>query len=141
MPGTSIDQLQIGSTVAIYNTQRTSKKHQHKTGTIVEILPHKQYKIKLNGSGRLTLRNRRFLHQTTSHFDINNPTPSAMVPVPLNPDTSANPTRLTTDNHLTGKTTIPHEGKIPTTLTNTSPTQNQPMKVQPQIYNPQQHLE
>ena len=36
-----------------------------RSGKIVECLPHRQYKIKLDGTGRLTLRNRRHLLQDT----------------------------------------------------------------------------
>ena len=34
-----------------------------KTGNIVERLPHRQYRIKLGGSGRITLQNRRFIRK------------------------------------------------------------------------------
>ena len=37
-----------------------------RSGKIVECLPHRQYKIKLDGTGRLTLRNRRHLRQRYS---------------------------------------------------------------------------
>ena len=32
-----------------------------KTGVVVERLPHRQYKIRMDGSGRVSLRNRKFL--------------------------------------------------------------------------------
>ena len=32
-----------------------------KTGRVVEVLPNRQYQIRMDGSGRLGLRNRRFL--------------------------------------------------------------------------------
>ena len=35
------------------------------TGVIVECLPFRKYKIRLNGSGRVVIRNRRFLRQRT----------------------------------------------------------------------------
>ena len=35
----------------------------NKSGYVVEVLPHRQYRIKVEGSGRVTLRNRRFLRQ------------------------------------------------------------------------------
>ena len=37
------------------------------TGIVVETKPHDQYVVKVSGSGRLTLRNRRFLRRYQSH--------------------------------------------------------------------------
>ena len=42
------------------------KGNRRKTGTIVEILPHRQYRIRMDGSGKVTLRNRRFLQQAST---------------------------------------------------------------------------
>ena len=47
-----------------------------KTGLVVETLPHQQYRVKVHGSGRITLRNRQYLKKISpiqSTFDI--PTP------------------------------------------------------------------
>ena len=44
-------------------TTKTSKRWK-KYGIIVESLPNRQYHIKLEGSGRITLRNRRFIKPT-----------------------------------------------------------------------------
>ena len=38
-----------------------------KSGTVVETHPHDQYTVKVDGSGRLTLRNRQFLRKIVSH--------------------------------------------------------------------------
>ena len=38
-----------------------AKRKWDRSGVIVESLPHRQYRVKLDGSGRLVLRNRRFL--------------------------------------------------------------------------------
>ena len=43
-------------------------KHCHKTGRIVEVLPHKQHQVKLNGSNRVTIHNRSYLHQIHHHL-------------------------------------------------------------------------
>ena len=37
----------------------------NKSGYIVEALPHRQYRVRIDGSGRVTLRNRRFLKPTS----------------------------------------------------------------------------
>ena len=34
-----------------------------KTGVVVEVKPYQQYIVKVQGSGRMTLRNRRFLRE------------------------------------------------------------------------------
>ena len=50
--------LQAGDTVTIQNPLN----HQwNTTGKIISALPERQYKIRVDGSGRITLRNRRFL--------------------------------------------------------------------------------
>ena len=48
--------LGVGSNVRVQNKGKWDR-----TGLIVETLPNRQYRVKLNGSGRITLRNRRFL--------------------------------------------------------------------------------
>ena len=48
--------LGVGSNVRVQNKGKWDR-----TGLIVEALPNRQYRVKLNGSGRITLRNRRFL--------------------------------------------------------------------------------
>ena len=50
--------LEVGNFVAIQN-QRT--KRWDITGLVVEVLPERQYRISIDGSGRITLRNRRFM--------------------------------------------------------------------------------
>ena len=37
------------------------------SGIVVETKPHNQYVVKTSGTGRLTLRNRRFLQNYTAH--------------------------------------------------------------------------
>ena len=34
-----------------------------KTGKVVEVLPYRKYRIRMDGSGRLTIRNRRFIKE------------------------------------------------------------------------------
>ena len=51
-----------------------SKNRWDRTGRIIEALPHRQYRVRVDGSGRVTLRNRKFLRVTPSR--------SAPAPVP-----------------------------------------------------------
>ena len=53
-----LPQLQLGDYVVVQDMQ---SKRWTRFGIVVEILPHRQYHIRMDGSGRVTLRNRRFL--------------------------------------------------------------------------------
>ena len=53
--------LKVGDKVFIQNQTGNSPTKWHRTGTVVEVAGHDQYIIKVDGSGRLTKRNRRFL--------------------------------------------------------------------------------
>ena len=53
--------LQIGQRVLVQNQHGNFPKRWDRTGTVVELMGHDQYRVKVDGSGRLTLRNRRFL--------------------------------------------------------------------------------
>ena len=57
--------LLVGERVFIQNQRGTNPNKWDKSGTIVEVLEHDQYLVKVDGSGRLTLRNRRFLRVFT----------------------------------------------------------------------------
>jgi len=51
----------------------------NKSGRIVEVLPHRQYRVRLDGSGRVTLRNRKFLRPAATSSNATQPSiiPSA----------------------------------------------------------------
>ena len=54
--------LQVGDIVAVQNQHGKSPLRWFRTGTVVEVNPAtRQYNVKVDGSGRVTLRNRRFL--------------------------------------------------------------------------------
>ena len=55
--------LSIGDAVVIQSRQ-LNKKRWIKAGHVIEVLPNRQYRIKLEGSGRITLQNRRFLRRS-----------------------------------------------------------------------------
>ena len=56
----SLPDLQVSDFVAIQN-QHT--KQWERSGRVVEVMPNRQYRIRVDGSGRVTLRNRRFLRK------------------------------------------------------------------------------
>ena len=57
--------LSIGEHVFLHNQQGPHPKKWDRSGVIVESPGHDQYRVKIDGSGRLTLRNRRFLRAYT----------------------------------------------------------------------------
>ena len=56
-----LEELPVGTPVIIQNQTGRYPTKWDKTGVIVEIKPHSQLVIKVDGSRRLTLRNRRFV--------------------------------------------------------------------------------
>lgn len=60
---TPLHELQAGDPVAIQNQTGNHPLKWEKTGIISETLPHKQYRVLVDGSRRTTLRNRQFLRK------------------------------------------------------------------------------
>ena len=58
-----LPELQVGQQVAIQNQFGPKPTHWDKTGHVVERLDFHQYRIKVDGSGRTTLRNRQHLRK------------------------------------------------------------------------------
>ena len=81
--------LTIGERAFLKNQQGANPTKWDRSGTIVESRGHDQYLVKVDGSGRLTLRNRRFLRAYTPA------TPS----IQQQPTTSPPPTHPTGQQH------------------------------------------
>ena len=60
-----LPQLQIGERVFIQNQTGTHPNKWDRSGVVLETLGHDQYSIKVDGTGRITNRNRRFLRHYT----------------------------------------------------------------------------
>ena len=60
-----LPELQIGAQVRVQNQSGNKPKRWDRTGLVVDVLPHQQYKVRMDGSGDVSLRNRRFLRQIT----------------------------------------------------------------------------
>ena len=58
--------LEVGDMVQIQNQKGNDPKRWNKSGKIVEKLDFDQYLVKVDGGGRLTRRNRRFLKKIIS---------------------------------------------------------------------------
>ena len=56
-----LPELKVGTTVRVQNQVGDRSTRWDKTGEVVEVKPHQQYEVRIHGSGRLTVRNRRFL--------------------------------------------------------------------------------
>ena len=55
--------LNMGDCVSVQNQCGPRAKKWDKTGLVVETLPHQQYRVRVQGSGRITLRNRQYLRK------------------------------------------------------------------------------
>lgn len=63
----TLEPLQIGDTVLVQNQTGLRHKKWDKSGVVVEVLEFDQYRIRMDGTGRPTLRNRRFLRPITPY--------------------------------------------------------------------------
>ena len=102
--------LAIGDSVTLQNH---TNRRWDTTGKIVECLPDRQYTIRLDGSGRATLRNRRFLKKI-NFTAPNYPIPSADIPTShvTQADNHPNPLSINDnirdiDTNITTRTTVP----------------------------------
>ena len=66
--------LSVGDKCFVQNQTGAHAKKWHHTGTVTEVLPHNKYAVRIDGSGRVTMRNRRFLKKYTPvTLTVNNP--------------------------------------------------------------------
>ena len=57
--------LEVGQVVPVQNQMGNNPLRWDKSGQVVEVLPFDQYRIKMDGTGRSSLRNRKFLRPIT----------------------------------------------------------------------------
>ena len=65
--------LNVQDTVQVQNQVGFKSSKWDVTGVVVEVKPHDQYLVKVHGSGRLTLRNRRFLKKIVPYCQDKSP--------------------------------------------------------------------
>ena len=53
--------LSVGDAVLVQNQLGNNPRRWEKRGVVVQVLPHRQYKVMMDGSRRISLRNRKFL--------------------------------------------------------------------------------
>ena len=73
-------ELQHGTQVAVQNQTGRNPTKWDKTGTVIETRPHSQVVIRMDGSRRMTLRNRRFVKQILPMTATTAPNNFATVP-------------------------------------------------------------
>ena len=78
--------LSLGERVFLQNQQGPNPTKWDRSGKVVESVGHDQYRVKVDGSGRITLRNRRFLRA----FTAATPTIRPQQPPAHQPPSSAN---------------------------------------------------
>ena len=71
--------MKIGNIVSLQNQAGPRAKKWDKTGVIIEVLPFDQYRIRVDGSGRVTLRNRQFLRRLGHDDSITDTAPTQPV--------------------------------------------------------------
>ena len=60
-----LPKLAVGDSVLVQNQVGNHPSKWDITGVVVEVKEHNQYIVKVDGSGRMTLRNRKFLKKIT----------------------------------------------------------------------------
>ena len=79
----TLEPLKLGSVVSVQNQCGNKPKRWDRSGTIIEVKEHQQYLVKMDGSGRPSLRNRRYLRPITPYSSILDPrSGSASPPAP-----------------------------------------------------------
>ena len=128
--------LAVGDLVRVQNQTGPHPNKWDKTSSIVEVREHEQYAIKIDGSGRITLRNRKFLRKFSPvHHDrpirsiyddlairVTGQTP---VVTPQLPDDPATPTGHTPPPTVTSART-PQRKTTPDAVTPTTPGRDTP---------------
>ena len=77
--------LRVGQRCFVQNQEGNYPKRWDCSGLVVEVLPHNQYTLKIDGSGRLTKRNRRFLrlYKPASSVVTDSPRSNFLTDLPL----------------------------------------------------------
>ena len=80
MNAKKLKELQAGDTVYIQDQDGPSPRKWTKSGTILETLPHNSFLVKVDGSNKVTKRNRQFLRHYVPFSDLNKDTKQELRP-------------------------------------------------------------
>jgi len=101
--------LHVGDIVSVQNQTGTHPNRWDKTGLVVECQDHSQYVVRLHGSGRCTLRNRRFLRKCSPFCSdkpmspLNHADTTATVPTTSTPAPDASPQQSLPEDEAVGE--------------------------------------
>ena len=127
-----LPQLSIGETVSVQNQTGSHPNRWDKTGMITEIGDHNNYWVRLHGSGRCTMRNRRFLRQIIPFCaDVNQshslPVPNVTLPVSNNAANPASKSTPTSPQYKAAVVPPPTPPSLPPLLDNELHTTAEPV--------------
>jgi hypothetical protein len=120
--GKVLKTLQVGDTVSVQNQHGNRPGRWNNTGVIVEVRPNRQYGVMLDGSRRITLRNRKFLRKLgtrqnrlthANKYDLPTSPVDTLTPVSILEGTSSTPKRMEkaqVTQHIPQLSPIPSEG-------------------------------
>ena len=123
--------LDAGDGVMIQNQSGRFPKKWDKSGIIIERKGNDQYVVKVDGSGRLTLRNRRFLRKYESHGKVHTRWSDAYAQKPAgahNRETMSGHAKQTANSKQISDPEMPDAGErgVSTTVSSDVPPQNLP---------------
>ena len=99
-----LEPLGVGDVVLVQNQHGPKPTRWDRTGLVVETLGNRQYSVKMDGSGRITLRNRRFLKKVQPMNPACTPAAAARERVTAAaPRASESPRRITSQHRLTSQ--------------------------------------
>ena len=118
--------LVVGDTVRIQNQTGQFPKKWDKTGCVIEVRQFNQYVVRVDGSGRVTLRNRKFLRKYT---------PVYSKPNPMNDMLNIIPQRCTTFNKpvVTPVESVSRKQSMQTTVATPGTTDDSPVPSVPSV--------
>ena len=113
MHARSLAPLSLGDKVFLQNQRGSHPKKWDKSGTVVEVGNYDQYWVKVDGSGRLTLRNRRFLRKfVPPSLTIGDPLSHSHQPYGLATRDSFPPTRSESPQMTTSLPQVEQQQKL-----------------------------
>ena len=154
----SIPPLIVGDYVHIQNQTGNNPRKWDKAGKVVEVRQHDQFAIRVDGSGRITLRNRKFLRKFTPamtraapdnrdafpplpvaiELQRTRPTPTPAVRPPCTPSLTAHQPHASTAMSPPLTVQLPPAPPSPRPLQDKIPTTPEPMPLRSHVISPAQ---
>ena len=134
----SLPPLKVSDTVIIQNQVGNHPRKWDKTGKVVEVKQYNQYIIKVDGSGRTTLRNRKFLRKYTP---FQSPVEPGLIPTTRKPYLTRSKTEQlqsqpSSRNDDDDQSDIPATSSTPKTTTNSMSPQKPALSPQQPVNHP-----